>query len=98
MKLKIDLFLCLVAARYTPAGRPLAAMSDYEDEFEEEVEEDDAADDYYGEDTFDEAEGGDSLDGPAGRTPPDELAAKWDALRTEYAADASGADDCAHLC
>ena len=47
---------------------------------------------------FDEAEGGDSLDGPAGRTPPDELAAKWDALRTEYAADASGADDCAHLC
>ena len=47
---------------------------------------------------FDEVDGDDSLDGPGGKVPPEELETKWLALRNEYAVSPDGVDDCRHLC
>jgi len=47
---------------------------------------------------FDEAEGDDSLDGPANKVPQEELEAKWKSLQAEYSHGSSANHDMNHLC
>ena len=46
---------------------------------------------------FDDQADGNSLDGPSGRSHPEDLLSKWRDLRTEYTGSANAVDDMSHL-